>query len=66
MTTVCLFFFVIGRVLTRLDYGFSGTQARETLEVVVAVQSGSLLYALRIIQRRRVPTHRGEGHNEIP
>jgi len=36
------------------------------MEVVIAVQSGLLVHALRIMQRRRVPTHRGGGHGEIP
>ena len=34
------------------------------MEVVIAVRSGSLLHALRIMQRRRVLTHREGGHNE--
>jgi len=36
------------------------------MEVVIAVQSGELVHALRIMQRRRVPTPRGGGHDEIP
>ena len=46
--------------------GLSGTQARVAMEVVIAVLSGWLVHALRIMQRRRVPTHRGGGHGEIP
>jgi len=34
--------------------------------VVIAVQSGYLVHAQRIMQRRRVPTRRGGGHDEIP
>ena len=44
----------------------SGAQASVTMEVMVAVHCGSLVHALRILQRRRFPTHRGGGHNEIP
>ena len=36
------------------------------MEVVIEVQSGSLVHALRIMQRRRVPTHRSMGNDEIP
>ena len=34
------------------------------MEVVIAVQSGLLVNALRIMQRRRVSTHRGRGHDK--
>ena len=39
--------------------GLSGTHARVTMEVVVAAQSGTLVHASRILQRRAVPIHRG-------
>jgi len=45
---------------------FSGTQTRVAMEVVVTVQIGPLVHALRILQRKKFPlaTHRGGGHNE--
>ena len=36
------------------------------MEVVIEVQSGKLVHALRIMQKRRVPTPEGEGYDEIP
>ena len=35
------------------------------MEVVVAVQSGTLLHALRVQLKRRVSTRRGGDYNEI-
>jgi len=36
------------------------------MEVMVAVQSGTLLHALRVQLKRRVPARRGEDYNEVP
>jgi len=36
------------------------------MEVMVAVQSGTLLHALRVPLKRRVSARRGGGHNEVP
>jgi len=45
----------------------SGAQAGVAMEVVIAVQSGPLVYALKLLQRRGVVrTHRGGGHHEVP
>ena len=35
------------------------------MEVVVSAQSAPLVRALKILQRRGVPTHRGGGHNYV-
>jgi hypothetical protein len=36
------------------------------MEVVIAVQRSKPVHALRIMQKRRVPTPRGGGYDEIP
>jgi len=36
------------------------------MEVVVAVQSGTLLHALRVQLKRRVSARRGGDYNEVP
>ena len=36
------------------------------MEVMVAVQSGTLLYALRVPLKRRVSARRGGDYNEVP
>jgi hypothetical protein len=35
------------------------------MEAVITVQSGLLIHALKILQRRGIITHRGGGHNEV-
>ena len=36
------------------------------MEVLVTAQSVPLVHALKILLKRGVSAHRGEGHNEVP